>query len=119
MSLRTCDRVFLRQLKVVMADRQTALTQLTIGDIFLAEHPSGASLICLVTSITPTIIRARRVTTQDDVEFDRITGMERLAGGASGRVRIDSIAPLPTEIREVILGLDRKYGQKPPPDLED
>jgi hypothetical protein len=89
-----------------MADRKTLLGRLVAGDVFHATGSTGASLICLVVSITETTIGARRVTTQEHLEFDRQTGVEKCNDRPS---RIDSVAPLPLDVLNVILGLDRKY----------
>ena len=90
-----------------MADRGAKLSCLLPGDIFHAECPSGASLICLVEAITDGRIEARRVTTQDHVTFDLSTGLS-LPDDGEARCVIDSIAPLPVDIHNVMLGLDRK-----------
>ena len=45
------------------------------------------------------------MTTQDNIEFDRSTGTIL---GSESLCTIDSIAPLPLEIHNVMLGLDRK-----------
>jgi len=89
-----------------MADRKTALRNIAVGDIFHAEAPNGASLICLTRSVTETKIHARRVTTQSYHEFDRTTGVEECERNPC---TIDSVAPLPPDIQNIILGLDRKY----------
>ena len=86
-------------------DRRKALSCLVVGDIFYGKAPSGAIYICLVEAVTANKIEARRVTTQDHVEFDRSTGAT-LDGEAP--CTIDSIAPLPVEIHNIMLGLDRK-----------
>jgi len=88
--------------------REIALRSIAVGDIFHGTCPNGASLICLVISVTEATIHARRVTTQEDIEFDRELGVER---SGDGRVlaTIDSVAPLPADIHEVMLGLDRRY----------
>jgi hypothetical protein len=90
-----------------MADRGAKLSRLLPGDIFHAECPSGASLICLVVAITDGRIEARRVTTQDHVTFELSTGLS-LPDDGEARCMIDSIAPLPVDIHNIMLGLDRK-----------
>jgi hypothetical protein len=87
------------------AERKRALGCLVVGDIFHAEARNGASYICLIEAVTAHKIEARRVTTQDHVEFDRSTGATL---GNDGPCFIDSIAPLPLLIHNVMLGLDRK-----------
>lgn len=85
-------------------NRKILIGNLIPGDIFHARAPNGASLICLVLSVDDKTIQARRVTTQENVEFDRRTGI------ATGEVPsgIDSIAPLPPEIHSVFLEMDKK-----------
>jgi hypothetical protein len=91
-----------------MADRKTLLGRLVVGDVFHAERPTEASLICLTVSVTETEIQARRVTTQEYFEFDRQTGVEK-STEKTDLSRINSVAPLPVAVLNVILGIDRKY----------
>jgi len=91
-----------------MPDRKTALGNLAVGDICHAESPNGASLVCLVLSVTETTIRTRTVTTQLHIEFDRQTGIAEW-GDERVLCTIDSTARLPSEIHDVMLGLDRKF----------
>ena len=91
-----------------MADREAALNNLAVGDIFHAESPNTPSMICLVMAVTETRIQARTVTHQLHMEFDRQTGVakwgdERVLGAV-----VNSVAPLPVDIHNVMLGLDRK-----------
>jgi fatty-acyl-CoA synthase len=89
-----------------MTDRDAALRTISVGDIFHAGvGRSGASYPCLVLRIRENAIFARRITTQSVHWFDRTTGVEI----DEDAVVIDSIAPLPDDIREIMLGLDRKY----------
>jgi hypothetical protein len=90
-----------------MMDREAALRSIGIGDIFHAcIHPdSGPSYICLALQVREDAILARRMTTQSVHWFDRATGAEI----EDGRVVIDSVAPLPGDIHEIMLGLDRKF----------
>jgi hypothetical protein len=97
-------------------DRPAALRSLAVGDIFHAEGDNGASLICLITAITDTAIQARTVTSQLSLDFDRQTG---IGGWGKGTCVVDSIAPLPTEIRDALLGLDRRYALGGDPKLLD
>lgn len=89
-----------------MADRMSALASLAAGDIFHAQANDGASLVCLVTSVTDVAINARTVTTQYCLSFDRQAG---IANWGDGICFIDSMAPLPAEILDVLLGLDQRY----------
>ena len=90
-----------------MADRQTVLGKLTVGNIFHASGSTGASLICLIVAVTATTIKARRVTTQEVLEFDRQTGIERCDDGTASK--IDSVAPLPPDVFNTLLGIDQKF----------
>lgn len=91
-----------------MLERKILLKKLAVGDIFHAEAPNGASLICLVLSVNETTIRARRINTQEKLEFDRKTGVK--AGDTRAKpCVIDSVARLPAEIHDVFLQLDEKY----------
>jgi hypothetical protein len=92
----------------MMLDRMTLLTKLNVGDIFHAQAPSGASLICLVLSVDKGTIQARRVTTQENIEFNRRTGV-KVGDDRESPCVIDSVAPLPAEIHNVFLELDQKY----------
>jgi hypothetical protein len=88
--------------------------KLQVGDFFHAVCPNRASLICLVTAVTDAEIYARRVTTQDDLVFDRRTGIT-VRGPVSAPGTIISVAPLPVDIHSIMLELDRRYrlGQEP------
>ena len=90
-----------------MANRETILRQIKVGDFFHAKSPNGAKMLCLTTAVDENTIHARRITTQMDHEFDRISGLEKGAGAGYGK--IDSVAPLPPEIRDVFLDLDHRY----------
>jgi hypothetical protein len=87
-----------------VTDRISALQALAVGDVFHGRSPNGASLICLVTDVTETTICARRITTQDDREFDRQTGMSLDDVGS----RIDCVAPLPPNVHVVLLAYDQR-----------
>jgi hypothetical protein len=93
-----------------LRDRKDQLARLVVGDIFHAHpsSPEGASLICLVVSVTESTIHARTVTTQMQTEFDRQTG-EGVWGDDRIPCTIDSTAPLPVEVHNVMLGIDRKF----------
>lgn len=91
-----------------MLDRESLLGRLSAGDIFHAMAPNGASLICVVVSASQDTIQARRVTSQEALAFDRITGIENVADRQAAAV-IDSVEPLPPEIHNVFIALDEKY----------
>jgi hypothetical protein len=88
-----------------MPDRETALQNLAVGDIFHARSSNGASLVCLVTAVGDGIICARRIHTQDDVQFDRNTGFEL----GKAHTKIDCVTPFPPDIESIFLAMDRKY----------
>lgn len=99
-------------------DRKTLLHSLVVGDIFHAHAPNGASLVCLATTVTATTIQARTVTHQMRLDFDRETGIaewigskdwpEKGYGDDPVRCIIDSVEPLPVDIHNVLLWVDRK-----------
>jgi hypothetical protein len=89
-----------------MAARDEALRSISAGDLIRASAGSGASFVCLALQIKERTIFARRITTQSVHEFDRATGVEDLDGVP---VTINSVAKLPADVREILLGLDRKY----------
>lgn len=91
-----------------MPDRKTALRSLSVGDVFHANSPNGASLICLVLSVTEKAIQSRTTTTQMYLEFDRQTGVAKW-GDDSIICTIDSTAPLPVEVYKIILEIDQKF----------
>jgi hypothetical protein len=93
-----------------MPNRKSLLAGLDVGDFFHAEYPNGAVCICLVLSAEGATIRARRITSQEVLEFDRQTGVERADPGEPLAV-IGSIAPLPSEHHNAFVALDRRYGQ--------
>jgi hypothetical protein len=90
-----------------MTERQAALKRIAVGDIFHAciRPDDGPSYICLALQVREDRIFARRMTIQSVHWFDRATGVEI----DDDRVVIDSVASLPEDIREVMLGLDQKY----------
>lgn len=90
-----------------MNERESAIRSLVVGDIFHGRAPNGASLFCLVTDVIGTTIHARRIHTQELLRFDRQSGTSL----GEVKSRIDCVAPLPSEVQEVLLKLDRKYGE--------
>jgi hypothetical protein len=91
-----------------MDNRERAIRKLVVGDLFHARSTNSASLTCLVTAVDDATIYARRIHTQQDVEFDRRTGLE----GGKSDTKIDCVAPLPPEIRNILLALDRRYQER-------
>ena len=91
-----------------MTDRIECLRNLGVGDIFHAEYPNGASCICLVLSVSESTIHAKRITTQHELSFNRRTGVEEVPPDQPEAV-IDSVAPLPREIHDTLLEMNKKY----------
>jgi len=58
------------------------------------------------------------MTTQENLEFDRQTGVEKASDGEALAV-INSVAPLPAETHNIFLALERKYGQIKPEDWDN
>ena len=85
-------------------DLRAKLSLLVPGDIIRGHDSGGAILICLVEAVGPDRIETRRVTTQAHVTFDVETG-EEVDNPDS---RLDSVEPLPFDMHNVLLGLDRR-----------
>ena len=90
-----------------MPNWKSVLSRLSVGDIFHAACPNGASFICLVETIANDRIVSRRITTQESVDFELTTGLT-LPASEEARCAIDSIAPVPVAVHNVLLGLERK-----------
>jgi hypothetical protein len=90
-------------------NREELLSLLVPGDILHAVHHDGhGTPPCLVVSVEADTITTRSVTTQQLYVFDRRTG-ETFSGGNQHGATIKSVEPLPTEIHNTLLELDRKY----------
>jgi len=102
-----------------VTNRQAALRQIVVGDIFHASAPNGASLICLAEEVTETTIRARTVTNHFSFEFDRTTGNAEFEceGRPAVICTIGSVARLFPQVHEIMLELDREYGSDDDPKL--
>lgn len=85
-------------------DWRSKLSWLVPGDLVHGRDEGKQDLICLVESVEPDRIKARRITTQERVTFYIDTGENIDVAGC----RLDSIMPLPVEVHDVLLGLDRK-----------
>ncbi|OFX04358.1 MAG: hypothetical protein A3D94_22895 [Alphaproteobacteria bacterium RIFCSPHIGHO2_12_FULL_66_14] len=101
-----------------MTNQRIALGALDVGDLLHAEYPNGAKLIGLTLDVTASRIRARDITRQQVLEFDRQTGVSIRADGGSP-CTIYSTEPLPPELHEAMIGLDRKYGSGRVPTEEE
>jgi hypothetical protein len=103
-----------------MTPREAALFAVKQGDIIHGTSPKGASLICLVTSVTESEIHARTVTHQLSFIFDRRTGHGEEPEHSMKGI-IDSVARLPADIHEAIVRFDQRYhaGDDGPPRPEE
>jgi hypothetical protein len=88
-----------------MTDRAAALKRIAAGDIFHARGTNGASFPCLALQVREGGIFARRMTTQSVHWFDRTTGLDQ----GNPKIVIDSVAPLPDDIRGIMLSIDRLF----------
>jgi hypothetical protein len=89
---------------------ESAVKRISAGDIFHASAPNGASLICLASEVTGSVIHAKTVTSQFVFEFDRTTGIADWEyHGQRVRCVIDSVVPLPPEVHALMLELKEKY----------
>jgi len=83
--------------------------KLAVGDIFHVGFPNGARPICLIVFVDENLIRARSVTSEQHFEFDRQTGAGiAVWGDQRTPCTILSTLPLPVDIHNIILGIDRK-----------
>ncbi len=90
--------------EVPLSNWRSSLSWLVPGDLVHGRCSQGHSLLCLVESLGPDRIVTRRITTQEPVTFDIETGEVMGAPGGC----LDSIMPLPVDLHDVLLGLDRK-----------
>lgn len=98
-----------------MSARSVALENVKVDDMIQAEGSNGGSFICLVTDVTETHILARTVTHQICLQFD----VERGAAKVPGHnivCTINSIAPLPRDVYDALLGIDERYRTSTDPD---
>lgn len=98
--------------------RDCAVKILGIGGLPGPEQQDflkAPSLVLLVVAVTDTKIDARNICTQDRLSFDRASG---IAGGTDERLletdqpvtcTIDSVARLPVDMHNVLIGLDRRF----------
>ena len=93
-----------------MDRREAALRAIAVGNLFHATSPNGASLNCLALDVSEIAISARCITSRDMYEFNRTTGVaDKNVNGKRVPCTIDSVAPLPPAMREILLELDRVY----------
>lgn len=101
--------------------RQLALSTIAVGDIFNADIPNGGTVLCLAVAVTATGIQARDICRQGELlDFDRQTGVAPCPWSRIGTTcTITSVAPLPPDVYEALLGLDRKYNMGRPLTCEE
>ncbi len=96
-----------------MTPREQALRRIRDGDLFNVDGDHGHPITCLATLITETTIFARSITHQVNFEFSRETGIGKgekyVLGGT-----IQSVAQLPADIHDTLIGLDRRYRSPDP-----
>lgn len=101
-----------------MTGDRIALDEVDIGDFLHAEYSNGAKAICLTLKVMASRIWARDITRQENLEFDRQTGVSiSIRGGA--QCSIYSTELLPPELHEALVGLDWKYGSGRVPTEEE
>jgi hypothetical protein len=96
-----------------MTKREAAVGSITVGDVFHATSPNGASLICLALEVTDTAIISQILTSMYELKFDRKTGAaERDFHGEHVACTIDSVAPLPGDFKETLIAMYRAHSRK-------
>jgi len=89
-----------------VTNRSESIRDIKEGDIFHAVAPNGASLVCQALIVSDAIIEAQRMFMPGDIyRFDRTTGVDERGGILR---KIDSVALLPDDIRDVLLKLDHR-----------
>lgn len=84
--------------------RENLLGSLVDGDVFTTD-----GLLFVVVAIEPGLIRARRLIVHEERTFSRTTGQDITIDDADGRrSAITSVEPLPPDVHNTILWLDRK-----------
>ncbi len=86
--------------------RRDLLSVLKPGDVIFGVAAGGQEKLLLVTAADPTTFRARHVTSQTEVEFDRDGRSRYVEGG--GSCTIVSTAALSPQDHATAIGLDRK-----------
>jgi hypothetical protein len=89
-----------------MSSREQALAAVKVGDVIFGLGAGGQEKLLLVYKVDREGFSARHVTTQMSFRFDR-DGKTRLYADG-GRCTVVSIAQLPPEAHQVVVGLDRK-----------
>ena len=89
-----------------MTNRSESIRDIKEGDIFHAVAPNGASLVCQALTVSDATIEAQRMFMPGEIyRFDRTTGVDDREGIPG---KIDSVATLPDDIRNVLLKLDHR-----------
>jgi hypothetical protein len=96
------------EIKFQNLSREDCLKRLMPGDIFRAEHHDGGGHPpCLVVAVNENSIIAHAITTQEPYVFERGTGVT-LPDKSWAGATIRSVEPLPLDIHNVLLELERK-----------
>lgn len=94
-----------------MSRRAQALEAIKVGDLIFGLGAGGQDKLLLVSKVDADGFSARHVTTQMLYRFNRDGRTRVYADG--GYVTIVSTTPLPADLYEVALGLDRKFAARP------
>lgn len=90
-----------------MTSKASYLINLVIGDIFNARSVNAPYIICIVTNIDNYKIYSRRLTDQSILTFDVESGLE--IENIGNNCEIESIEPLPLDIYNSMVGMDRRF----------
>lgn len=82
------------------------LSYLVVGDIIFGTWPDGGTLLCLITELSGGLIITRRLLSGGTIVFDAETGRKVKPENIS---YIASIAPLPLDIYQTFMNLDRRH----------
>jgi hypothetical protein len=66
----------------MISNREAQISKLSVGDMFHASFPNGATRIFMVTSVNNRALAARAITTQENFDFDRTFGRAKSLEGA-------------------------------------
>lgn len=91
---------------VLNSERRRKIAAVGIGDIVRGEKRNGRPLLLLVYDADDAVIRTRRVTTGEKIDFDR--DGRSLPYSAMNGSTITSTARLPSRDHQVAVGLDHK-----------
>jgi hypothetical protein len=86
------------------------LESLKVGDVFNVTCPKGANWLFLTLSTPAGRIVARNITSQKTYVFCKDTGLIENAADGESECIISSVAPIPTDVLQVLTGLDARHG---------